>query len=161
MFDPNKVSKKYRNFTLKVDKFNQGSKLRYLADHYGPVVLEQTTQLGDEFGMIGEECDMAQTASPFTFVAAEESIVISMKSTIIYAYLLSQNTLQMAKLREKAEIKLEGNLNLVCEIKRAQQMKDKDVKIEKIRDKEQLATLREMYPLGDQNIAATIKKIVV
>ena len=114
------MSKKYRNFTLKFDKFNQGIKLKYLADNYGSVVLEQTTKLGDEFGMIGEECDMAQTASPFTFVAAEETIVISMKATIIYAYLLSQNTLQMAKLREKAEAKLEGNLNLVVEVKRAQ-----------------------------------------
>lgn len=66
----------------------------------------------------------------------------------------------MAKLRDKAEAKLEGNLNLVGEIKRAQQIKDKDVKIEKIRDRENMATVRDMYPLGDQNIAATIKKIV-
>ena len=74
---------------------------------YGEVYLDKVITDNDQYEMLGSECDLNGIASPYTYVAKEQTYAFCSPAVNLYKDILRQNPEMMLEIREEAKATLQ------------------------------------------------------
>ena len=130
---------------------------------YGQVICTIRPGANEPYKMIGEECDLLGMASPYSFIATEDTLMYACPHKSFFRGLQLQNPDGLLELRDMASEKLKRYDHLTRVKKRSDQMAENsfpDVKAAREKDDKNIAKVLKQFPSGDQNISNTLKNII-